>query len=327
MAYALATRLLRAVKNSGLDFTEVAGWKNRGRGVMGTIQTVTMHHTATPRSYMKSNDIPTLNVLKNGHGTLPGPLSQIGLGRSGHVYLVAAGRANHAGRSRATSMTNPHAVGIEAEGAMESWPAQQFRAYVLLVAALLTEFGLANGRALRHAETCSPAGRKVDASFSGPAFRRDVANVKPGTTLTPESEKGLLGMTKNIYYHRTKPQNVRKGADRHLMVNDKGTQYTVATGACDFSVTVRVDISGLPKDKTARLKLAVVSYKAGTPTQVVTYGAIDEVYGSDGYTYAHATLTKRIPKTQDGRSLRVRALLASDVDVSVNRVVVSGLRD
>lgn len=191
MAYALATRLLRAVKASGLPHTQVAGWQSRGRGTMGRIQTVTLHHTATPRSYMKSNDIPTLNVLKNGHGSLPGPLCQIGLGRSGHVYLVAAGVANHAGRSRATSMTNSHAVGIEAEGAMEAWPAAQYRAYVLLVAALLTEFGLANGRALRHAETCSPPGRKIDASFPGPPFRREVANVKPGTTTpppTPEEE-------------------------------------------------------------------------------------------------------------------------------------------
>ena len=64
-------------------------------------------------------------------------------------------------------MTNSHAIGIEAEGANEKWPAAQYDAYVRLVRALLDEFDLPTSRALRHAETCSPAGRKVDASFNG----------------------------------------------------------------------------------------------------------------------------------------------------------------
>lgn len=218
MAYALAPRLLRAVKASGLPYTEVAGWQSRGRGTMGTVHTITLHHTATPRSYAKSKDYPTFNVVKNGRPGLPGPLAQLGVGRSGHVYLFAAGIANHAGRSRASSMTNSHAIGIEAEGANEAWPQTQYDAYVALVRALQDEFG-ATPR--RHAETCSPPGRKVDASFNGDAFRRAVNQHKPGTTTpspTPEEETmARIGSGTRLTSITLKP-----GQKRRIPANESG---------------------------------------------------------------------------------------------------------
>ena len=171
MAYALADRLLRAVKASGLPYTEVPGWKSRGRGTMGAIRTVTIHHTATPRSFRKGVDYPTMGVVRDGRPGIPGPLSQLGLGRSGRVYLIAAGIANHAGRSLATSMTNRHAIGIEAEGSMEPWPKAQYDAYARLARALKDEFG---AQVLGHKETAAPKGRKADPSFSITAFLRDV---------------------------------------------------------------------------------------------------------------------------------------------------------
>lgn len=273
MAYALATRLLRAVKASGLPFTKVAGWKTRGRGTMGRIQTVTLHHTATPRSYMKSNDIPTLNVLKNGRGSLPGPLCHIGLGRSGHVYLVAAGIANHAGRSRATSMTNPHAIGIEAEGALEAWPAEQMRAYVLLVAALLSEFGLANGRALRHAETCSPPGRKIDASFDGPTFRKAVANSKPGHTPAPTPVKGFFGMSGYEQTTRTGDKNqqtIPAGARARLRLqnptkNHAGPHYIARPTRKGQKFLLQADASfqRIPEGGDVKAQIVICYYLKG----------------------------------------------------------------
>lgn len=263
MAYALAPRLLRAVKNSGLSFTEVAGWQSRGRGTMRSIMTITLHHTATPRSFKRSTDAPTLNVVKNGRAGLPGPLSQILLGRSGHVYLVAAGVSNHAGRSRATSMTNPHAIGIEAEGALEAWPAGQYRAYVLLVAALLTEFGLANGRALRHAETCSPPGRKIDASFDGPTFRRAVANVKPGTnTPAPPKKKGLFGMALKASDSRTEKRSIARGKESILRTRSKNTNSFLASVKTNETVLVdaHLRVSGLREGQVAEAWLRLGEY-------------------------------------------------------------------
>ena len=208
MAYRNASRILRAVKASGLPYTEVSGWKSRGRREMGTIRTITCHHTATPRSFKRSSDYPTMGVVRDGRPGIPGPLAQLGLGRSGRVYLIAAGVANHAGRSRATSMTNPHAIGIEAEGAMEPWPKQQYDAYVRLVAALRNEFG---AQVLGHKESASPPGRKADPSFNMTDFRRAVeAARKQPSKPTPKAptEKGLLGMTGYEQYSRTGDQTI-----------------------------------------------------------------------------------------------------------------------
>ena len=206
MAYKNASRILRAVKASGLPYTEVSGWKSRGRREMGTIRTITCHHTATPRSFKRSSDYPTMGVVRDGRPGIPGPLAQLGLGRSGRVYLIAAGVANHAGRSRATSMTNPHAIGIEAEGAMEAWPKQQYDAYVRLVAALRNEFG---AQVLGHKESASPPGRKSDPSFNMTTFRRAVEAARKRPAATPQPpKKGFLGMTGYEQYSRTGDQTI-----------------------------------------------------------------------------------------------------------------------
>ncbi len=42
--------------------------------------------------------MPSLGVIRDGRPGLKGPLSQLGLGRDGAYYVIAAGRAQHAGR-------------------------------------------------------------------------------------------------------------------------------------------------------------------------------------------------------------------------------------
>src|SRR5699024_8357318 len=100
MAYALARRLERAVKNAGVKFKTVKGWSSRGHGAMGVIQSVMCHHTAGPA---KGNS-PSLNVVTYGRPGLSGPLAQIFLARDGTVYLVAAGRAYTRASSRRLSI-------------------------------------------------------------------------------------------------------------------------------------------------------------------------------------------------------------------------------
>ena len=262
MAYKNAARLLRAVKASGLPYTEVSGWKSRGRRAMGHIATITAHHTATPRSFKRSSDYPTMNVVKNGRPGLPGPLAQLGLGRSGRVYLIAAGVANHAGRSRATSMTNPHAIGIEAEGAMEPWPRQQYDAYVRLVRALLDEFDLPVSRALRHAETCSPPGRKPDASFSGPAFRRAVANLslKKSPTPAPEpKEKGLFDMAVIATGRNTSKRVIKSGEAKRVPTGKYFSASTLKTGQT-VRATFKLGITGAHENDCLDVSAKIVDY-------------------------------------------------------------------
>lgn len=290
MAYALSKRLLRAVKASGLPYTEVAGWRSRGRGTMRSIKTITIHHTATPRSFRRSSDYPTLNVVKNGRSDLPGPLAQLGLGRSGRVYIIAAGISNHAGRSRATSMTNPHAIGIEAEGAMERWPAKQYDAYVRLVAALLDEFNLSTSRALRHAETCSPPGRKNDASFSGSAFRSAVAKVKPGTK-APAPKPKEDTMKRLSAATRTKDLAIAAGKTRRVHARENGTirLANVKKGQAIIG-TVWGDISGLLLGERALVRpvLAYYNSKKKVTTIKHRYPSLDVVGVANGATVRFA---------------------------------------
>lgn len=179
VAYALASRLERAVKRAGVKYRAQSGWRNRGRGRMGSIQSIMAHHTAGPAS----GNTPSLNVVTHGRPGLSGPLAQIFLARDGTVILVAAGRANHAGRVSSNRYSNSHSIGIEAEATgVSSWPAVQVDAYAKLCKALIDEFKLPVSRVVGHKEAAVPRGRKIDPNFSMSDFRRKVGGAKGGVS-------------------------------------------------------------------------------------------------------------------------------------------------
>ena len=179
MSYARASRLERAVKAAGVKYKQASGWRSRGRGAMGSIASIMCHHTAGPAS----GNTPSLNVVTNGRPGLSGPLAQLFLARDGTVILVAAGRANHAGRVSSNRYSNSHSIGIEAEATgVSSWPAAQMDAYAKLCKALIDEFNLPVSRVIGHAEAAVPRGRKVDPNFSMNAFRKKVGGAKGGVS-------------------------------------------------------------------------------------------------------------------------------------------------
>jgi hypothetical protein len=62
--------------------------------------------------------MPSLGIITNGRPDLPGPLAQLCLGRDGTMYVVAAGRCNHAGTGNWQGFTRAYNfIGIEAENA------------------------------------------------------------------------------------------------------------------------------------------------------------------------------------------------------------------
>ncbi|GFO83275.1 MAG: hypothetical protein A49_29020 [Methyloceanibacter sp.] len=85
MVYAL-TWLPKVLRDAGLNVAEQSGWKTRGHGNMGAVKGVMCHHTVGPLT----GNMPSLNVITNGRRGLSGPLAQIGLGRDGTCYVVAA---------------------------------------------------------------------------------------------------------------------------------------------------------------------------------------------------------------------------------------------
>lgn len=100
MAYIWQRWLAKELRAAGLKVVEVEGWENRGRpastGNFDPRGPVTTHHTGSTTS--ASRQMPTLQTLIKGRPDLPGPLAQVGVAYDGTVYIIAAGRANHAGR-------------------------------------------------------------------------------------------------------------------------------------------------------------------------------------------------------------------------------------
>lgn len=191
------TWLPDVLERAGLKVAEQPGWRTRGHGDMGTVRGVMCHHTAGP----KNGIMPSLDIVTNGRPGLAGPLSQLCLGRDGTYFVVAAGRASHAGAGQWQGITsgNSSFIGIEAENTGlandHPWPAVQMDAYARGVAAILKHIGAQPIMAVGHLEYAEPAGRKPDPSFSigtrqqrieaMKQFRADLAAIMGGTAPAP----------------------------------------------------------------------------------------------------------------------------------------------
>ncbi len=185
MTYSL-TWLPEVLEAAGLKVAETPGWRTRGRAEMGTVKGVLCHHTATARG----GNMPTLDMLIKGRSDLAGPLCHLGLGRDGTFYVVAAGRANHAGTGAWEGIEpdkgNSHFIGIEAENSGlpgDPWPEVQMDAYRRGVAAILKHIGAGANMCCGHKEYAP--GRKNDPSFDMPTFRTGVSEYLVGKTPPP----------------------------------------------------------------------------------------------------------------------------------------------
>ena len=174
--------LADVLRASGLPVLEVDGWRTRSAGSMHNPTGVLGHHTAGPAS----GNYPSLSVVVNGRPGLTGPLSQLGLGRDGTWFVIAAGRANHAGRGRLSWVPkdrgNQFLLGVEAESTGRGdWTTAQRDSYPRGVAALLRHLGLSADRFAAHKEYAPT--RKID-PFGWPedmaGFRATVAEILSG---------------------------------------------------------------------------------------------------------------------------------------------------
>lgn len=139
-----------ALRESGLVVKEVKGWRTRGRPMGFDPRGVVFHHTASNRN---SGPRPALGTVLNGRRLadgrfLPGPLCNILVGRDNVMYLVAAGRSNHAGlggpwRNIPVDSGNKYMIGVEVEndGIGEPFQKELLRACEVAFATLLVRLG------------------------------------------------------------------------------------------------------------------------------------------------------------------------------------------
>lgn len=166
------TDIARRLRAAGLKVVEVAGWQTRGSVTFHPRGSVD-HHTAGPRR----GNAPSLGVCINGRPDLPGPLCHVLVGRDLTCYLIAAGRANHAGTGGWKGLTgNSSVYGVERENVgtpVEPWTPEQ------TVHAATVHRALSGGKftpnfTCRHAEWAPR--RKVDThSISGNLLRALIA--------------------------------------------------------------------------------------------------------------------------------------------------------
>lgn len=183
MAFSL-TWLPEVLTRAGLKVSEVDGWRERGRSEMGRVFGIICHHTVG----LRTGNMPSLNNLVRGDAGLRGPKAQLGLARDGTFFVIAAGKANHAGPGgfRGIANGNSNFIGIEGEntGLVGDfpWPEVQMDAYRRGVAAILTHVRRDADFCIGHKEW---TGRKIDPLFDMEDFRAEVRNIMDGTTPRP----------------------------------------------------------------------------------------------------------------------------------------------
>jgi len=185
MTYRYATWLLPVLRDVGLDVKTVSGWEGRGRPEStGDFDPrgYLAHHTGSK----SAGPHPSLGLLVRGRADLPGPLCQISTARNGVVWIIAAGRANHAGVAKKTGPVpggdgNAMLIGNEVEtSGFEEMPAVQRDSVVMAGAAILRHLGHEATWTRLHAET-SVTGKwdlaELGHTISGTQLRRDVADM------------------------------------------------------------------------------------------------------------------------------------------------------
>ncbi len=151
------TNLSGELRKAGVSVVEVGGWQTRGSASFAPRGGVA-HHTAAPQG----SNAPSLRICTYGRSDLPGPLCNVLLARDGTAFVVAAGRANHAGSGGYRGLSGNSSVwGIEAEnnGVGEPWSQKQLIAYYQIAAVMANISGFGADMWCGHKEWTS---RKID---------------------------------------------------------------------------------------------------------------------------------------------------------------------
>jgi hypothetical protein len=194
------------LRSAGVRVIECAGWQTHGSSSFGPGGSVN-HHTAGSAN----GATPSLNTCINGRSDLPGPLCNVMQSREPDgndiAYVIAAGRANHAGEGGWKGLSgNSSVYGLEIEHTGTS-PLPQGRQQIAarIQAAMFTG---SPSMVCQHYEW-APS-RKIDAAqgVDAAAFRNLVADAQqggggtapsPANTLLEEGMFLVFGPGSNIY--------------------------------------------------------------------------------------------------------------------------------
>ena len=170
-----------ALRKAGVAVKLHDDWERRGHPGFDP-RGVVCHHTAI------DSDNASLRICTSGRSDLPGPLANVVLGKDGVAHVIAAGRANHAGKGGWQGLyANSQVWGIEAVhigDRLREWPLVQVEAYEKVCAGMAQLSGFDPEMICGHKEW-APL-RKIDpARIDMPAFRIRVAARLAGVIVDP----------------------------------------------------------------------------------------------------------------------------------------------
>lgn len=185
MTYRYLTDLADVLRAAGLRVVEVPGWKTRGRPASTggfDPQGNLWHHTGSSEGGRRYADW----LATVGRSDLPAPLCHVSVGRDGTVYVCAAGRANHAGKAKASGPCpsgdgNALYVGWECQNTgTEGWTRAQYDAMRVGAAATSSHYGWPAAHNRAHKET-SVTGKWDPGALDMDKFRRGIAATMNGS--------------------------------------------------------------------------------------------------------------------------------------------------
>lgn len=287
-----AARFLAALKAEGVEVVEVGDWEHHNRnskGPWGPVHGVMIHHTVT------SGTQNTVKIVRDGYAGLPGPLCHGMIAKSGKVYLVGYGRANHAGLgdpdvlravidersapadNEATVDGNRAFYGFECENlgnGKDPWPAAQLEAIERVSAAICRYHDWGSLSVIGHKEwqpgKVDPLGFTMDSVRARVASRLKAGPDKPtpppstGTTYTVKPGDTLSGIAKALGVTVDALYAANKDKIKNKNEIFPGQELTVPKG------------SGLPKPQKPKVDLS----------QLVTAAKSDPKASGQPVTYA-----------------------------------------
>jgi N-acetylmuramoyl-L-alanine amidase len=311
------TWLADDLRAEGCKVVEIDGWEHAGRDGAFDPDGPCWHHTGTTTS--ESNSAPTLNTCIHGRSDLPGPLCQVMIGYDGTVYVIAAGRANHAGAHNGwgpyTSSRdgNDQMFGMEIDyDGTQKMSSAQKTAATKVSAVVLRRFGHDHSWATRHEET-STTGKWDTGGLTGDQIRSLVKDYMAN----PDTGEGILGMSNVKVLSNPNDQKFRGNGDWLTVTLDSEGDLSLITGPRDIyevQAGMTVDVSGASDsirsgDVVKARFQQVIDYPGDKATEVESSYPIHELEIGAGASYFNLSWLNKIAGDVNGGQRKVRLFI------------------
>lgn len=283
-----ATRFAQILRDEGLTVVEVGDWETHNRnhkGPWGPVHGVMIHHTVT------SGSARTVQICRDGHSTLPGPLCHGVITKDGRVHLVGYGRANHAGLGDGDVLQavvnetalpadnetdadgNRHFYGFECENlgdGQDPWPAAQLDAIERVSAAICRHHGWGAGSVIGHLEW--QPGKIDPRGFTMQTMRGRVA-ARLDNNQPPEDDMALSADDKT-WITKAIADGIKAHAFKAVVQKDA---ITAPKDAPDVATNPTWRLDSYEKDTNARIRgtKTAVDALATTVSQLEANGLTD----------------------------------------------------